>query len=163
MSEVTPEVPQVSLLLIRRATPADGPAVQRFVFDTLRSYGIEPDPTGLDADVVAFGAGEESALEWVAELAGTPVGSVVITPMSATEGKLSKFFVDESRRGYGIGRKLLAHAAAESRGRGYQRLHLETRTIYQEAVHLYEATGWVRGPDLPPGYGPDRTYSLELR
>ena len=28
--------------------------------------------------------------------------------------------------------------------------------------HLYESTGWVRGPDLPPGYGPDRTYSLDI-
>ena len=24
------------------------------------------------------------------------------------------------------------------------------------------ATGWVRGPDLPDGYGPDRTYLLDL-
>ncbi|HEU5370240.1 MAG TPA: GNAT family N-acetyltransferase [Ktedonobacterales bacterium] len=162
MSEMASQGQQLSLLLIRRATSADSPAVQRFVFDTLRSYGIEPDPTGLDADVVAFGAGADGALEWVADLAGTAVGSIVITPMSADEGKLSKFFVDVSRRGYGIGRKLLAHAVAEAQARGYRRLHLETRTIYREAVHLYEATGWVRGPDLPPGYGPDRTYTLEL-
>ena len=157
------QFPMTQSLVIRRATPADSPTVQRFVFDTLRSYGIEPDPMGLDADVVAFGtACDASALEWVADLAGTPVGSIVITPMNATEAKLSKFFVDASRRGYGIGRKLLAYAVAEAQARGYQRLHLETRTIYREAVHLYEATGWVRGPDLPPGYGPDRTYTLEL-
>jgi GNAT superfamily N-acetyltransferase len=162
MSETANQAQQVSLLLIRRATPADSPAVQRFVFDTLHSYGIEPDPTGLDADVVAFGAGADGALEWVADLAGTAVGSIVITPMNPSEGKLSKFFVDASRRGSGIGRKLLAHAVAEAQARGYRRLHLETRTIYREAVHLYEARGWVRGPDLPPGYGPDRTYTLEL-
>jgi hypothetical protein len=49
-----------------------------------------------------------------------------------------------------------------ARGRGYQRITLETRTAFEEAVHLYEATGWQRGPDLPPGYGPDRTYVLDL-
>ncbi len=163
MSEPSPELPSIPALLIRRAIPADGPVVQRFVFDTLRSYGIEPDPTGLDADIVAFGTAlDDSTLEWVADLEGTPVGSIVIAAMNAREGKLSKFFVDASRRGHGIGRKLLAHAVAEAQARGYQRLHLETRTIYREAVHLYEATGWVRGPDLPPGYGPDRTYTLEL-
>jgi putative acetyltransferase len=152
-----------SQVIVRRATPADGPAVQRFVFDTLRSYGIEPDPEGLDADVVAFGsAGEGPALEWVADLDGVTVGSIVITPMSPAEAKLSKFFVDAATRGHGIGRKLLVHAVTEAEARGYQRLHLETRAIYHEAVHLYEATGWVRGPDLPPDYGPDRTYMLEL-
>lgn len=163
MSEPPAPAGQAPSLLIRRATPADGPTVQRFVFATLRSFGIEPDPIGLDADVAAFGtAGDGPILEWVADLAGTPVGSIVITPMNATEAHLSKFFVDASRRGHGIGRKLLAHAVTEAQARGYQRLHLETRTIYREAVHLYEATGWVRGSDLPPGYGPDRTYTLEL-
>ncbi len=163
MSEATPQSSQYAQVLVRRAMPADGPAVQRFVFDTLRSYGIVPDPEGLDADVVAFGsAGDGPALEWVAALDGITVGSIVITPMNATEAKLSKFFVDADKRGYGIGRKLLAHAVTEAQARGYQRLHLETRAIYQEAVHLYEATGWVRGPDLPSGYGPDRTYTLEL-
>ncbi len=163
MSEASSQVLPLSSLRIRRAIPADSPAVQHFVFATLRSFGIEPDPEGLDADVVAFGtAGDGAALEWVADLDGTPVGSIVITPMNAAEGKLSKFFVDASLRGYGIGRRLLAHAVAEAQARGYQRLHLETRTIYLEAVHLYEATGWIRGPDLPPGYGPDRTYTLDL-
>ena len=151
-------------LQIRRATPADGPAVQQFVFATLRSYGIVPDPAGLDADVVAFGtAGDGPMLEWVAALAGVPVGSVVLTPDSTGEAKLSKLFVDASYRGRGIGRSLLLHAVAEGRARGLLRLHLETRAAYREAVRLYEAAGWARGPDLPPGYGPDRTYSFDLR
>jgi GNAT superfamily N-acetyltransferase len=163
MAEATPHGQQLSQLLVRRAVPADSPAVQRFVFATLRSYGIEPDPEGLDADIVAFGsAGDGPALEWVADQGGTAVGSIVITPMNPREAKLSKFFVDASRRGYGIGRRLLAHAVAEAQARRHQRLHLETRTKFLEAVHLYEATGWVRGPDLPPEYGPDRTYTLEL-
>jgi GNAT superfamily N-acetyltransferase len=163
MNEASSPAGHIPSLAIRRATPADSPAVQRFVFDTLRSYGIEPDPEGLDADVVAFGTAiDELTLEWVAVLAGVLVGSIVITAMNAREAKLSKFFVDASRRGLGIGRKLLAHAVAEAQARGYQRLHLETRTIYREAVHLYEATGWERGPDPPPGYGPDRTYTLDL-
>jgi len=163
MGEASSLAGQLPSLVIRRATPADGPTVQRFVFATLQSFGIEPDPTGLDADIVAFGtASDELTLEWVAVLAGVPVGSIVITAMNATEAKLSKFFVDASWRGLGIGRKLLAHAVAEAQARGYQRLHLETRTIYREAVHLYEATGWERGPDPPSGYGPDRTYTLDL-
>lgn len=159
-----PDSPDLDQLQIRRATPADGPAVQQFVFATLRSYGIVPDPDGLDADVVAFGtAGDGPVLEWVAALAGVVVGSVVLTPDGKGEAKLSKLFVDASYRGRGIGRSLLLHAVAEGRARGLLRLHLETREAYHEAVRLYEATGWVRGPDLPPGYGPDRTYSFDLQ
>ena len=164
MTHPSPDSPDFNALQIRRATPEDGPAVQQFVLATLRSYGIEPDPEGLDADVVAFGtAGDGPALEWVADLAGVPVGSVVLTPDGTGAAKLTKLFVDASYRGRGIGRSLLLHAVAEGRARGLLRLHLETRAAYREAVRLYEATGWVRGPDLPPGYGPDRTYSFDLR
>jgi putative acetyltransferase len=137
--------------------------VREFVFATLRSYGIEPDPEGLDADVMAFGtAGDGPTAELVAEVDGKAVGSVAISPRAEGVAWLSKLFVDVASRGHGLGRRLLARAVDEARARGYRRIDLETRTIFREAVHLYEATGWVRGPDLPPEHGPDRTYSLHL-
>lgn len=150
--------------IIRTARPADGEAVRAFVFATLRSYGIEPDPEGLDADVVAFGtAGEEPVAEFVAEVDGVAVGSVQLSPQGDGVAHLSKFFVHAAVRGRGLGRSLLARAVEEARTRGYRRIDLETRTAFREAVHLYEATGWRRGPDLPPDHGPDRTYSLDLK
>lgn len=152
----------LSPLVIRRAVPEDGPAVQDFVFATLRSYGLEPDPTGLDADVLTFGAASGSALELVAEADGAVVGSVMVSPRGPDTGWLSKFFVASAHRGRGIGRILLAAAMEKARAAGYRRLELETRTIFPEAAHLYESTGWVRGPDPPPGHGPDRSYSLDL-
>ncbi len=158
--------------VIRGAVPADGPAVRAFVFATLRSYGIEPDPAGLDADVMAFGtAGDGPVAEFVAAIDGRPVGSVALSPKAGGHGSLepdgrvawlSKLFVDAAYRGHGLGRALLERAVTEARARGYRRIDLETRTIYREAVRLYEATGWVRGPDLPPEHGPDRTYTLHL-
>jgi GNAT superfamily N-acetyltransferase len=148
---------------IRPATPQDNPAIREIVFATLRSYGIEPDPDGLDADVVAFGSNTPGTiLEWVAEVKGIVVGSVMLSEADKGEAKLSKFFVDSSYRGLGIGRKLLTSVINEARTRNLTRLTLETRTAYREAVHLYETTGWVRGPDLPSGYGPDRTYTLDI-
>ena len=151
------------VILLRLAVPSDAVYVQNFVFATLRSYGIEPAPESLDAPVVAFGTagGDGSVLEWVAEISGTVVGAIVLTAIGK-EGKLSLFYVDSSYRGLGIGRTLLEHIIKEAKVRGFHRLHLETRTIFREAVHLFEATGWIRGPDLPPEYGPDRTYSLQI-
>ena len=149
--------------VVRRAVPEDGPAVRDFVFATLRSYGIEPDPEGLDADVVAFGtAGDGPVAEFVAEVDGRAAGSVALSRRDAETAWLSKLFVDAQHRGHGLGRALLARAVAEARTRGYRRIELETRTIFREAVHLYEVTGWVRGPDLPPEHGPDRSYRLDL-
>ena len=149
---------------IRYARPEDGPAVQTFVFATLRSYGIEPDPEGLDADVVHFGeSGDGEIAELVLDSGGMAVGSVALTPKGEGVAHLSKFFINAAQRGKGLGRPLLAAAVAEARRRGYHRLQLETRTAYEQAVHLYESTGWQRGPDLPPGHGPDRSYFLHLR
>ena len=144
------------------------------VFGALRSYGIEPDPDGLDRDVVDFGratASSNGVLEYVAEVAGVVVGSVVLSPRASShagvapgphgphdegEAHLSKLFVSAEARGRGVGRTLLAHAVAEARAHGMRRLDLETRSVFREA------TGWTRGPDLPPGHGPDRTYDLSL-
>ncbi len=165
--------------IIRRARPADGPVVRDIVFRTLRSYGIEPDPDGLDRDVADFGRadGAGGLLEYVAEVAGVVVGSVVLSPRASShtevapsprrsydegEAHLSKLFVAAEARGRGVGCALLAHAVAEARAHGMRRLDLETRSVFREAVGLYEATGWTRGPDLPPGHGPDRTYYLSL-
>jgi len=148
--------------VIRHATPADGPAVRAFVFATLRAYGIEPEPEGLDADVMCFGQGDGGAAEFVAEIGGRAVGSVQLSSREDGRAHLSKFFVDAAVRGRGLGRLLLARAVAEARACGYRQVELETRTAYEAAVHLYEATGWQRGTDLPAGSGPDRTYMLDL-
>jgi putative acetyltransferase len=150
-------------VVIRRARPEDGPVVRDIVFDTLRSYGIEPDPEGLDADVVSFGQPQRGATrEWVAELGQSVVGSVVIGPYRRGEAWLSKLFVAPAHRGKGIGKRLMEHAITDAKARKYRRLWLETRTIYREAVQLYESTGWIRGPDPPPERGPDRSYWLPL-
>jgi GNAT superfamily N-acetyltransferase len=148
---------------IRRAVPADTASVQNFVFAALRSYGFEPDPEGLDAPIVAFGtAGEDGpVLEWVAEVSGTVVGAIGLSPVGE-DAALSAFYVDSAYRGSGIGRTLLEYVVKEAKAQGFNQLHLETSSRFREAIHLYEAVGWVRGPDLPPEYGPDRTYSLQI-
>jgi putative acetyltransferase len=150
--------------LIRRAVPSDGPAVRAFVFETERSYGIEPDPEGLDADVEAFGTAQNDAvLELVAEVAGKVVGSIVISRKEQEkEAWLSTFFVEAAYRGREIGRALLEQAVTEARLREYHVLVLETRSIFRKAIYLYESTGWKQLPAPPSQYGFDRKYQLVL-
>jgi putative acetyltransferase len=147
--------------VFRRAQPRDRDAVVALVFDTLRSYGIEPDPRGLDADVMRFGGvGDPSIAEFVAELDGRVAGSVALRDRGDGTGHISKFFVNAAVRGRGIGRTLLELAVSEARDRELRELDLETRAQFEAAIHLYESTGWKRGPD--PASVCDRTYRLQL-
>lgn len=133
--------------VIRRATPRDGEAVRRFVFATLRAYGVEPEPDDHDKDVMTFGEDTPGVDAFVAEVDGVAVGSVMIAARGDGTGWLSKFFLDGAYRGRGIGRALLERAVAAARERGYRRLGLDTRTYFEEAIHLYEATGWKLSAD----------------
>ncbi len=132
--------------LIRKAIPSDGDAVRAIVFDTLDAYGVDGDPDGLDSDVMTFGRSAPDVLEFVAEVDGTIVGSVIITPHGDGRAKLSKYFVSASQRGFGIGRRLLEHAVNAARDAGLLELELWTRAVFLEAIHLYETTGWQAVP-----------------
>jgi GNAT superfamily N-acetyltransferase len=77
------------------------------------------------------------------------------------DGWVSKVFVDAKYRRRGAAKALMADIVREARARGYVRLGLQTRTIFREAIALYEGSGWTRGPS--PASGPcDRTYWLTL-
>ncbi|MCP2336339.1 GNAT family N-acetyltransferase [Actinomadura rupiterrae] len=147
---------------IRRARPEDGKPIRRMVFDVLCEYGVPADPDDSDADVMAFGESKvPGVVHLVAEAGGKPVGSAILTPYDARRIKLSKLFLGPGSRRRGLGRALLAAAVAEARAAGYAEIFLTTRGLYREAVGLYEANDWLRGPDQPPP-GPDRLYFLRL-
>jgi ribosomal protein S18 acetylase RimI-like enzyme len=145
---------------LRRARPDDRDAVVALVVTTLRAFGIEPEPNGLDADAMEFGRADDAAAEFVAECDGRVVGSIALRDCGDGTGHISKLFVDQAMRGKGIGRTLLAQAVEEARRRGLRTLDLETRAQFEAAVRLYESTGWKRGPD--PKNVCDRTYLLTI-
>ncbi len=148
--------------VFRRAIPSDGPEVRRIIRETLESYGVEWEPDGHDRDVMAFGEPKDLVLEFVAELDGRVVGSVIVTPHADGTGLLTKCFVDAAFRGRGVGRPLLGVAVDAARAAGLRRLELDTRSFFHEAVHLYVSTGWRPIPGaLEPG-GCDLFYALDL-
>ncbi len=133
----------------RGARPDDRDAVVALVFTTLRAFGIEPEPEGLDADAMEFGSPDDAAAEFVAECDGRVVGSIALRDRGDGTGHISKLFVDQSLRGKSIGRTLLERAVQEARRRGLRTLDLETRAQFEAALRLYESTGWKRGHPTP--------------
>jgi len=130
--------------VIRRALPNDGDQVRDIVFSGLRSYGLEPELDGLDADVLTFGRPSDDAVrEFVALIDDRVVGSIALRPQAGGTAYLSKFYVAASARGRGIGRMLLQRAVEEAQRQGYGRIELETRSFFDAAVHLYESMGWT--------------------
>ena len=101
-------------------------------------------------------------IELVVVLEGEVAGCLAIQRKAETCGKLFGFHVDARRQGRGAGRVLLSAGMAEAARRGYTRLELDTCAAMQAAVHLYEALGWVRGPDPLPEAGADRSYTITL-
>jgi len=145
----------------RRAQAADRDAVVALIFDILRSFGIEPEPQGLDADAMEFGRSDDPAIaEYVAEIDGRIVGSIALRDRGDGSGRISKLFVAQDARGRGVGKQLLALAVDEAVRKRLRTLDLETRAQFEAAVHLYESTGWKRGPS--PSSVCDRTYQLQL-
>ena len=147
--------------MIRRATPQDVPATCDIVFASLRSFGIEPDPRGTDADIYTFGA-RDTHDDFVYERNGHVVGLIALEPHDHG-GWVSKLFVAADARGVGVGRALLTRVVESARERGYARIGLRTRTVFTDAVRLYERSGFTRGPDPEArGAGEDRIYELRL-
>jgi GNAT superfamily N-acetyltransferase len=80
---------------------------------------------------------------YVAWLDGQAVGCGAIRPHERA-AELKRIFVRRPFRGRGLSRAILAHLEAEAMRAGYRRAVLETGPLQQEAIGLYQATGWTR-------------------
>ncbi|HYD58176.1 MAG TPA: helix-turn-helix domain-containing GNAT family N-acetyltransferase [Burkholderiales bacterium] len=79
---------------------------------------------------------------WIAEMAGTPVGCVLIKKQSAATAKLRLLLVEPRARGLGLGKRLVAECIAFARDKGYRKLVLWTQSNLAAARHIYRAEGF---------------------
>lgn len=82
---------------------------------------------------------------WTAVVAGRIEGSIAIDGSRAADGgaHLRWFILDESHRGQGTGRRLLAEAVGFCRRSGHRRVSLWTFAGLDAARRLYEQTGFL--------------------
>ena len=134
-------------LSVRRATPNDASAILGFIRG-LAEFEREPASSVkvTEAEIVRDGFGDRPSFEvLIAEQNGEPVGfALFFMNYSTWEGTsglyIEDLFVDESARGTGAGRALMAAASAVARERGCARLELSVLD-WNPARAFYERLG----------------------
>lgn len=110
-----------------------------------REFGWNAEFEALVADIVTRYLREHDPQTercWIAELDGTPVGSVFVVRHDAQNAKLRLLHVDASARGLGIGQRLVDEAVTFARAVGYRRMVLWTNAALTDARRLYEKAGF---------------------
>ncbi|MGF1612062.1 MAG: GNAT family N-acetyltransferase [Kiloniellales bacterium] len=135
-------------LAIRLAGPADTAALAGLVRGLLQfeRYGKQEHVT--PEAVAAWIGGAAPAIEvLLAEQAGSAVGYLAFyRAFSLFRGGpvllVENLYVAEEARGRGVGRRLLAAAAAEAEKRGYGRIELHVRADNPESRAFYRRVGF---------------------
>jgi len=72
------------------------------------------------------------------------VGCGALKELSTTHGELKSMHTLQSKRGAGLGRKMLEYVLSEARQRGYQRISLETGSTdgFKPSRTLYHSAGF---------------------
>ncbi|MFI5839803.1 GNAT family N-acetyltransferase [Catenuloplanes sp. NPDC051500] len=103
---------------------------------------------------------------WIAEVDGTPAGSIMCVRDDDTTAKLRVLLVEDFARGLGIGGRLVAECVRFARDTGYTRMVLGTYSAMESARHLYTRAGFIMDDAVPVrAHGHDlveETWSIEL-
>jgi GNAT superfamily N-acetyltransferase len=78
----------------------------------------------------------------VAYLEGRPVGCGGVQRLDGETAEVRRIFLDESARGHGIGRALLAELERRARRLGYAHVRLTTGDAQPEALGLFRSAGY---------------------
>jgi GNAT superfamily N-acetyltransferase len=82
----------------------------------------------------------------VAYVDGEAVGCGAVKHPPGRPAEIKRMWVDESARGHGVGRRLLAELESLAAQAGAKLLHLETNRALAEAIAMYRSSGYEEVP-----------------
>jgi ribosomal protein S18 acetylase RimI-like enzyme len=123
---------------VRRATPADLPAVRAVVSAAYARYldRMDRPPAPMLAD---YAAEVEAGLLWVT---GEPVTGLIELAEAGDSLHVGNVAVHPSAQGTGLGRRLMEFAEERARQRGLTRLDLFTNEVMTENQAIYARLGY---------------------
>ncbi|HZK99288.1 MAG TPA: GNAT family N-acetyltransferase [Caulobacteraceae bacterium] len=129
-----------------------------------KHYLLEPKDTEILGDPEGAIVGNGGFVFFAVE-DGEAIGCVAMIAMADGGFEIVKMAVDETRRGHGAGRALMAACVERGRTIGAPRLYLESGLALEPALALYRRFGFV---DLEPERRPPSPYArvevwMELR
>ena len=151
---------------LRRAGNKDRETVTELVYGVLKEYGLKPDPSATDADLVDIERSyfERGGAFFVLEDAdGSIIGAYGLYPVEDRTCELRKMYLHKAHRGRGLGSFLLDSALAQARELGFRKVTLETASVLKEAMALYESYGFAEYEPDHMSSRCDQAYFLELR
>lgn len=146
----TPRRDGLETVAVRRAGPGDARLVHDLVLKLAKSLGAENRVFSSAKDIEREGFGSTPAFEaLIAECCGEAVGlCLFFDSFSSWSGRrgvyVQDLFVAEGARGLGLGRRLLAEAAAIGHARGGNYLRLSVDADNASAQDFYERVGLRR-------------------
>jgi putative acetyltransferase len=131
---------------IRPWQPDDRQQVAALIAQVLVEFGLSWEPKGADRDVLAVEACylQLGGQFWVVEQQELIVGTAAFMPVqrSPRAAEIRKMYLLPQARGAGLGRYLLQLLEAEIAQSGFATIWIETVTVMQAAIRLYEAHGY---------------------
>lgn len=129
---------------IARAAPTSTEAIQ-----ALTSYFGELDrrfPTGFDpGDALTAGLDEfvePNGALLLARSEGRAVACGALQRVDGSTAEIKRMWVDTEWRGLGLGRRMLVALEQTATSLGYERVVLDTNSTLDEAIAMYESTGY---------------------
>jgi DNA-binding MarR family transcriptional regulator/GNAT superfamily N-acetyltransferase len=156
---------------LRSLVPGDlGWVIHRQAVLYHRDLGWDITFEGLAAEILGrFAATIEPSREegWIAELEGSPVGSIFLIKSEDPEiARLRLLYVEPEARGLGVGTRLVAACIDRAQKLGYRQLTLWTNDVLVSARRIYQAAGFrMTKVEAHHSFGKDlvgQTWILDL-
>ncbi|BAZ45366.1 GCN5-related N-acetyltransferase [Chondrocystis sp. NIES-4102] len=132
---------------IRDWVKSDRDQAAAVIKTVLEEYGLPWQPELADRDVIEVEAAylNVGGEFWVVELEGKIVGTAAYQPIERGQKavEIRKMYLLPTVRGQGLGKYLLRQLEQAIAGKQYQEIWIETASVLQEAVQLYERNGYL--------------------
>lgn len=126
----------------RKANNNDVDIIKSLIHNTLKEYGLVPEPQGVDKDLDDIESNYAHGYFGVIENQTDIVATFALTPLSRDEVEIRKMYALPSARGLGLGKWMIQYLLQICQENNYKIAELETASVLKEAIALYQKIGF---------------------